>query len=158
MTDRSETPLSAPAAAPTAFSIAVEPQRDAVQIAPRGELDLATVEQLQSPLRELIDGGVARIVIDLRGVEFLDSTGLHALMNAHAQAQRDGWELAIIPGSRTVQRIFEITCTLDRLPFTANGRPASPASPKSAPTSPSAITSITRDRSDPTPPGSAAPQ
>jgi len=66
-------------------------------------------------------------VIDLRGVEFLDSTGLHALLTARAQAQQDDWEQTIIPGPRTVQRIFEITCTIDRLPFAAgNGRAATP--------------------------------
>ena len=66
-------------------------------------------------------------MIDLRGVEFLDSTGLHALLTAHAQAQQDNWEQTIIPGPRTVQRSFEITCTIDRLPFAAgNGRAATP--------------------------------
>lgn len=118
---------------PTEFTIAVETQSDAAQIAPRGELDLATVEQLRRELGRLTAAGLARIVIDLRGVEFLDSTALHALVTAHSQAQRDGWELAIIQGPRKVQRLFEITSTLDLLPFTGNGSEASQVSAK-APT------------------------
>jgi hypothetical protein len=48
-------------------------------------------------------------------------------LTAHAQAQQDNWELTIITGPRTVQRIFEITCTIDRLPFAAgNARAATP--------------------------------
>jgi anti-sigma B factor antagonist len=117
MTGRSELPIGAPVVLPMPFSITVEPRRDAVKIAPIGELDLATVGQLQSELGGLIDAGFARVVIDLRGVEFLDSSALHALLTAQAQARHDNWELTIIPGPRAVQRIFEITGTINRLPF-----------------------------------------
>ncbi|MGH2913406.1 MAG: STAS domain-containing protein [Solirubrobacteraceae bacterium] len=101
------------------FSLDVEPERDAVRIALRGELDLATVGQLERKLTELVEVGFAKLVIDLRGVDFVDSTGLHALLTVNAAALRDGWTLSIIPGPPAVQRLFEITSTLDRLPFTA---------------------------------------
>lgn len=119
MTDRSELPVGARAYLAEPFSIAVEPRYDVVQIAPRGELDLATVDQLQHELGDLIDAGFARIVIDLRDLEFIDSTGLHALFAAHGRSMQDDWELALIPGPHQVQHIFEITGTLNRLPFTA---------------------------------------
>lgn len=127
MTARSETPIGAPADPRVPFQIAVEAERNGMTITPRGELDLATTGRLQRELEHVIDAGPGRIVIDLRGVEFLDSTALHALLSAHAQAQHDNRELTIIPGPRAVQRIFEITGTIDRLPFaTANGRAPSP--------------------------------
>ena len=111
------------------FSIAVESRPDAVQIAPKGEVDLATVEQVQRQIGQAIAAGTPRIVIDLRGVEFLDSTGLHMLMAANAQAQDEQRELSIIPGTRTVQRIFEITGLIDLLPFaTPNGSAPYPVS------------------------------
>ena len=125
MADQSESPVDAPVLRPLPFSIAVEARRDAVKIAPRGELDLATIGQLQHALKRLIDTRPARIVIDLRNVEFLDFTGRQTLLTAHAQAQHDNWELTIIPGPPAVQRRFEISCTIDRLPFTTdNGRAA----------------------------------
>ncbi len=105
----------------SAFSIAVERGPDHVRIAPRGELDLANVGRLERELAELIAANFTRITIDLRAVEFLDSSGLHALLTAHAEAQRDHWELSIIPGPPVVQRLFELTSTIDLLPFTAEG-------------------------------------
>jgi anti-sigma B factor antagonist len=104
---------------PTRFSIDVQPQRDTVKVSPAGELDLATIEELQNELEKLIEAGFPRIVVDLRRVEFLDSTGLHALLSANARANEEGWQLGIIPGRPGVQRIFEITGAIDQLPFTA---------------------------------------
>lgn len=127
MTDVSE-PLVRTATAPAErFAIAVEPERDVLKIAPRGELDLATAGQLQRALADHLNGCHARLVIDLRGVEFIDSSGLDALLTAHHQARRDNRALTIIPGSRSVQRIFEITRTVDQLPFaTASGSAGTP--------------------------------
>jgi anti-sigma B factor antagonist len=107
------------AGVPIGLSIHVKPHRESVVIVPAGEIDLATVGLLQAELEELLAAGFARIVIDLRRVEFLDSAGLHALVSAHARAKDEGWQLAIIPGRRAVQRIFEITRTLETLPFTS---------------------------------------
>ena len=107
---------------PVPFSISVQSQRNVVTVAPRGELDIATVDQLQQELERLRDKPTARIVIDLRGVEFLDSTALHLLVSAQHHAQHGDWKLTIVPGPPAVQRIFEITRTIDRLPFTAARR------------------------------------
>jgi anti-anti-sigma factor len=117
----------APAGAPIGFSVEINLQRETAEIIPAGELDLATIGQLQSELEALIDAGFARIVIDLRRVEFLDSTGLHALVSAHARAKHEDWQLAIIPGRRAVQRVFEITGIVEELPFSSiTDRPSAP--------------------------------
>lgn len=107
-----------PGAAPVDFWIDVEPQLDTVRLIPVGELDIATVGELRSELDALIEAGFDRIVIDLRRVEFMDSTGLHALLEACERADHLGWELAIVPGKPVVQQIFEITGTIEELPFT----------------------------------------
>jgi anti-sigma B factor antagonist len=117
MTDGANAPASTRPSAPSGFSVEVKRERETAELIPAGEVDLATIGQLQSELETLIKAGFARVVIDLRGVEFLDSTGLHALLDANARAGQDGWQLAIIPGPRAVQRIFEITGVTDRLPF-----------------------------------------
>lgn len=124
MTRRTETPSDVHLPPPR-LTIAIEPRRDAVWIAPRGEIDIATVGQLKRELGELVEAGFTRVVIDLRAVTFMDSTGLHAVLSAHFDAQRDDWELSLIPGPRAVQRLFEITGTSDRLRFHAvNGHGA----------------------------------
>ncbi len=122
MTDPDQTQSRAdePSVPASEFSIAVERGHDQVRIAPHGELDLANVGQLEGQLAELLAAGFTRVTIDLRGVEFLDSSGLHALLTAHSDAQRDHWELSIIPGPPVVQRLFELTSTIDSLPFIAD--------------------------------------
>jgi len=119
MTNRADIPSPAPQSASTGFSVQVNRDRETAELVPAGEIDLATVGQLQTELDTLIEANFARIVIDLRGVEFLDSTALHALLCANTRAEQDGWQLAIIPGPRAVQRVFEITRAIDHLPFVA---------------------------------------
>jgi anti-sigma B factor antagonist len=146
MTDQSEDPVGARVDPSQPFSIAIEPQPDVVRIAPRGELDLATADQFQREIGQLVDAGFMRIVIDLRGVVFLDSTALHVLIAAHARAQQDNWELAIIPAPRAVHRVFEITGANDRLPFTtANGHGVTVSSPSGGPSPPFSVTAAAPD-------------
>lgn len=124
MTDGLDTPAPARSSAPTGFYVEVKREHETAELIPAGEVDLATVGLLQRELETLIEAGFARIAIDLRRVEFLDSTGLHTLLRAHARAEQDGWQLAIIPGPPAVQRVFEITGLIDRLPFVAVDRGA----------------------------------
>ena len=98
MRDLNEPKAENPVAPATAFSITVEPQRDRVRVAPCGELDIATLGELSRELAELVSAGFSRITIDLRSVEFIDSTGLQALIAAQSHARSDHWELAIIQG------------------------------------------------------------
>jgi anti-anti-sigma factor len=100
-----------------AFRVDVEAERHGVRVAPVGELDLATVAHVQDRVRELHEAGVRRVVIDLRKVTFIDSTGLRLIIALDAAARRGGPELRLIPGSRCVQRVFEMCGLLDRLPF-----------------------------------------
>ena len=55
--------------------------------------------------------------IDLRGLEFIDSSGIRLLLAAQRRAQRNGHELCIIRGSERIQRIFALTDLDARLPF-----------------------------------------
>lgn len=95
----------------------VRPDRELVHVAPAGELDFATVEQLREQVYELVDVGFGHVVLDLRGLVFIDSTGLRLLLCLHADAQRDGWQLSLIQGPQAIRRVFELTGTLAVLPF-----------------------------------------
>jgi anti-sigma B factor antagonist len=99
------------------FRVDVEPDRESVRVAPVGELDIATVDKLQSEVSRLLGTGFERIVLDLRGVRFLDSTGLRLVLELDAAAKADSHELCVIRGSDVVHRIFEVTQVADRLHF-----------------------------------------
>jgi anti-anti-sigma factor len=117
MADRADSDRPAVPSAVTGFSVAVKYERATAELTPAGDIDLATVERFQRTLDALIDAHFARILIDLRKLDFLDCPGLHALIRAQARAKQEGCELAIIPGPPAVQRVFELTGVLDRLPF-----------------------------------------
>jgi anti-sigma B factor antagonist len=99
------------------FRIDVAPSRDSVRVAPVGELDIATVDKLRAEVERLRQSGFTELVLDLRGVRFLDSTGLRLVLELDAAATAASQELEIIRGSAVVQRIFEVTQVSDRLKF-----------------------------------------
>jgi anti-sigma B factor antagonist len=90
------------------FRCEVEPARASVNVRPIGELDLATVPAVEAQLAELWSLGFTRLALDLRGVRFLDSTGLRLVMAWTASASADGFAFGVIPGPPEVQRLFEL--------------------------------------------------
>jgi len=78
-----------------------------------GELDMATAPELERTLQDALDAGCRRIVVDLRGLAFMDSTGLVVLARWDLGSRMDGYNLALIPGRKPIQRLFTIT-GLDR--------------------------------------------
>ena len=95
----------------------VIPQRDEVRVRPVGTLDLSTVDVLEDQIIELRGAGFRRLVLDLGELTFMDSTGLRLVLRWDAEARQDGFELGLIAGPPPVQRVFELTGTLDHLPF-----------------------------------------
>jgi anti-sigma B factor antagonist len=82
-----------------------------------GELDIATTPRLNEYLSTLAHTHHGLIVIDLRQLTFLDSTGVRALVAADSYARRDGWSLAIVKGPPQVQRILELCGLTEVLPL-----------------------------------------
>jgi anti-anti-sigma factor len=99
---------------PKPFSISVKPDRERVVVAPSGEIDVSTVSLVRGRLDELADTGFAQLILDLRQVSFLDSSGIKLILDEIA---REDVEFAVIAGPDAVQRVFEVTGTLDRVPF-----------------------------------------
>jgi anti-sigma B factor antagonist len=83
-----------------------------------GGMDLASAPDLTGELERLCLEGAEEIVVDLRGVGFIDSSGLHALLAAQrfCAEQRCRYFLIRLEGGQP-QRLFDITGTLDLLPF-----------------------------------------
>jgi anti-anti-sigma factor len=82
-----------------------------------GELDLATVPILEAEVAQLREAGFRRLVLDLSGLGFIDSTGLRCIVALDADARRDGFSIALVAGPPAVQRVFELTGTTAQLPF-----------------------------------------
>ena len=95
----------------------VVPERDAVRVRPIGSLDLATVPVLEQQLEELREAGFRRLIVDLGGLWFMDSTGLNLALKWHGAAQRDGFEIGFAPGPPDVQRVFEIAGMREHVRF-----------------------------------------
>ena len=75
----------------------------------RGELDLSTAPELRAVLQSQQRGGES-VTIDLSAVEFMDSTGLRVLLEAQADANRDGWNVASAPDlPDQVDRLLDLT-------------------------------------------------
>ena len=97
--------------------IVVRTERDAVCVCPFGEVDLDTVDRIREQLEITTATGVKHVVLDLRGVTFLDSTGLHLALEADAASRAQGWKFGLIGGPPDVQRVFDLTGSRARLPF-----------------------------------------
>jgi anti-sigma B factor antagonist len=89
---------------------------DAVCVALSGELDLSSALTLEEELRRVEEEKQPRVlVLDLRTLKFLDSTGLRLILAAHARALKRGGRLTIVQGSDAVRRIFRLTGVMERL-------------------------------------------
>ena len=85
-----------------------------VSVHPSGELDLATAPLLDKTLREAqLDGRV--VVLDLRKLDFMDSAGVHVIVDAAERARREGRRLVVLRGPARVDRVFMLTGTADVL-------------------------------------------
>jgi anti-anti-sigma factor len=102
---------------PHRLEICVQPDRETVTVRPVGELDLPGSRRLSTAIDDLVEAGFEAIVIDLRGLVFIDCAGVRALLTQHAAAVRDGRRLSLIHGRACIRRVFALTETLDMLPF-----------------------------------------
>lgn len=104
------------------FAVDVRTGRDTT-IALRGELDLATVKRFAAVCDSIDYASVTRVVLDLRELVFIDATGLRAVLRLHALCLEQSRELLVRPGSRGVQRVFELTNTHRLLSFEPSETP-----------------------------------
>ena len=111
---------SAPAvevARPQPFAVDVQRSGGVAIVQPHGELDLATVETLRAAL----DGveNARRLMLDLRGLSFIGSTGLHLLVALHQRAQRDGFQLTLVAPAAPADNAIRLSGLDQALPFVA---------------------------------------
>ena len=103
--------------APLAFTTALTSAGDAL-ISLTGELDLSGTTALEEEIARLVEAdGISRIVLDLRELEFMDSSGLRLVALAERRLGAADRPLVLVRGPETVQRVFAITRMEDHLTF-----------------------------------------
>jgi anti-sigma B factor antagonist len=94
---------------PQPFTIDVQRQEMRCILRLCGELDMAAVPTCDEALHSLQHEEASEVVIDLRGLTFLDSTGLSALVQAHLAGKDGHRSVSFVRGDRAVHRVFELT-------------------------------------------------
>lgn len=94
------------------------PQEGRTLVTLAGELDVSTTPKVETAIRQVEEQGAPLMIIDLRGVTFLDSSGLRLILEADSRSRRDGRRVLVVPGPAEVQRVFRVTLTDSRLEFT----------------------------------------
>jgi anti-sigma B factor antagonist len=83
-----------------------------------GELDISGAAVLEAELERLAaEPDIGTVVLDMRGLEFMDSSGLRLVVLADMRAREAGRRFVLVRGSDTVHRVFEITRMSERLDF-----------------------------------------
>lgn len=105
------------APSPGTLAIARRTEGDRVILALTGELDLSSVPMFEQELADVVAVDPGGVVLDLAGLGFMDSTGLQALLRARDRTSANGHDLFLRKGPHQVQRVFELTKTIDAFTF-----------------------------------------
>lgn len=97
------------------FQVEVSRSDATAVVAVRGELDLASGPELESQLDKISGPETKLVVVDLRQLDFMDSTGLSILVRAHQRLSEEGCEIGLVRGSQQVQRLLDLTGVAERL-------------------------------------------
>ncbi len=81
----------------------------ALTLALSGELDIVSSPILRQALDHANESDAELIVVDLRKLEFMDSTGLHLLVTAQERARDAGRRFALVRGGEHIQRLFSLS-------------------------------------------------
>jgi anti-anti-sigma factor len=103
-------------ASPGNFDVATHRQGSTLVVTPRGEIDLATIELVRDAV-ERDRQSEENLVLDLREVGFIDTSGLRYVLELVERGGRDGFDVRLVRGPTSVQRVFEVSGLEPRLPF-----------------------------------------
>ncbi|MFZ0091551.1 MAG: STAS domain-containing protein [Solirubrobacteraceae bacterium] len=104
------------------LAVAVTERGTTTGIELQGECDLAASAMLRDAIRDAFEREPEFLVLDLGGVSFIDSSGIHLVVELAERSVARHVNLAIIPGPKPVHRVFELSQLADQLPFVGLGR------------------------------------
>ena len=99
----------------TTLDVTTHDRPGGIHVELSGELDLATAPKLEDEMRRIEAEGPGLVVLDLKGLVFMDSSGLRSLLAADARAREAGRRLVLVRGDERVQRVLRITRLDERL-------------------------------------------
>lgn len=97
------------------LEVTTETNGATVRLALTGELDIAGAARVEQELERIEQTPPPTLVLDLRELEFMDSTGLRLILAADERAREQARRLVLVRGSDTVQRIIAMTRLDERL-------------------------------------------
>ncbi|HMJ03281.1 MAG TPA: STAS domain-containing protein [Conexibacter sp.] len=97
------------------LDLSTETEGTTVRLALTGELDIAGAARVEQELERIEQEPPATLVLDLRELAFMDSTGLRVIVAADDRAREQERRLVVVRGSDTVQRIIAMTRLDERL-------------------------------------------
>lgn len=92
-----------------------DPTHDRRRLTVRGDLDMESAPALQTAIADNAGPGTTLLVLDLREVEFVDSSAIRVILRAANEFGERGGRLVIDGLSPAVRRVFEVTGLLERL-------------------------------------------
>jgi anti-sigma B factor antagonist len=100
---------------PEDFRVHITPDREQVIVRAVGEVDLSTANEIEGPVVELLNSGFEQVILDLREVTFMDSSGIRVLISGHQHAEVRGARLSIIVGTSRIRQTLELSGAIDYL-------------------------------------------
>jgi anti-sigma B factor antagonist len=91
------------------LSLATRTQGDRTVVSVTGEIDVYTAPKLREQIVALVDEGQYHLVVDMSGVEFLDSTGLGVLVGGLKRVRAHDGSLSLVCDEERILKIFRIT-------------------------------------------------
>jgi anti-anti-sigma factor len=105
----------------TILEVETSEEEGLVRLVLKGELDLSTVSKVEEELRRAEASEPSVLVLDLSGLNFLDSTGLRLIVATDQRGRENGRRVAVVKGPEAVQRVFSITRLDERLEMLDQG-------------------------------------
>jgi anti-sigma B factor antagonist len=104
------------------FEIHTELRGDSARLTLAGELDMATAPRLDEAVAAVLAQGARRVIVDLGGLAFVDSSGLRLFIVLNERSAAEAWTLGLIRPSASSLSVFQITGADQNLPFIEDPR------------------------------------
>lgn len=99
------------------LNVEVRAREAALVVAVEGEVDVSSIDDLRSVVQRALDRSPEKLVLDLTGLDFCDSSGVHLVVQTHRLAAARGISFLVVPPAGVAWRVFELSCISDYVTF-----------------------------------------